>query len=358
MGGLITRKKIVEQLKADLIGKDAYRGVTLSYAWLANQFGHFALGFVPVLMVNAILNRNHLPHPARMAAFFVAAFWLIFETYNFLGPLLLNKQSRSRRLFLPASAYIFQPAWKNVFLDTLTDLLFFWIGAFMAGIFLKFSWALMIALCCMLLFVWYPCRWWYATKMRIQYAKLPVQCRLSQWKGNINGADRQVILDYVNTTNTNTGKHLLLFGDPCTGKSALCISIATEMAIKGYACSYYTAAKLYHLFSCTHDEILEMENCELWSWRTADFLVIDDIDPANSMLPNTISPAQLLQIIDADVGVTAKHYNRTQLATQNVIWVLGSPAQWETNTGWKDMLLQIGVAASHIQAVCLAKRNA
>ena len=34
-----TLKDIFSQLKADLIGKDSYRGVTLSYSWLANQLG-------------------------------------------------------------------------------------------------------------------------------------------------------------------------------------------------------------------------------------------------------------------------------------------------------------------------------
>ena len=29
-------KRILQQLKADLIGQDSYRGVTLTYAWLAN----------------------------------------------------------------------------------------------------------------------------------------------------------------------------------------------------------------------------------------------------------------------------------------------------------------------------------
>lgn len=41
----ISIKDIRNQLKADLIGKDSYRGVTLTYSWLANQFGHFSLGY-------------------------------------------------------------------------------------------------------------------------------------------------------------------------------------------------------------------------------------------------------------------------------------------------------------------------
>jgi hypothetical protein len=37
----ISFKRILKQLQADLIGKDSYRGVTLTYAWLANSLGTF-----------------------------------------------------------------------------------------------------------------------------------------------------------------------------------------------------------------------------------------------------------------------------------------------------------------------------
>ena len=47
----ISAKNILLQLKADLIGKDSYRGVTLTYSWLANQFGHFSLGFIPATIL-------------------------------------------------------------------------------------------------------------------------------------------------------------------------------------------------------------------------------------------------------------------------------------------------------------------
>ncbi len=44
MNKTITGRDIRNQLKADLIGKDSYRGVTLTYTWLANQFGHISSG--------------------------------------------------------------------------------------------------------------------------------------------------------------------------------------------------------------------------------------------------------------------------------------------------------------------------
>ena len=82
MKNKIPFKRILQQLKADLIGKDSYRGVTLTYAWLANQFGHISLGFIPTFVVYYFLNIE-----AFKAALYVAAFCFLFELYNFLGPL-------------------------------------------------------------------------------------------------------------------------------------------------------------------------------------------------------------------------------------------------------------------------------
>src|SRR5262249_33558356 len=98
--GVINGKDVLHQLKEDLIGKDSYRGVTLTYSWLANQFGHFSLGYVPTLILYSILKRTRIDKPFFWAAVIICGVWLLFETYNFLGPLLLKKHSRSNLLFV------------------------------------------------------------------------------------------------------------------------------------------------------------------------------------------------------------------------------------------------------------------
>src|SRR5437868_1684421 len=97
----ITIANFLAQLKADLIGKDSYRGVTLTYSWLANQFGHFSLGFVPTLFLYLFLLKKHgFDSAAKWAPIIVAGAWIAFETYNFLGPLLSKKQSKSKLVFV------------------------------------------------------------------------------------------------------------------------------------------------------------------------------------------------------------------------------------------------------------------
>ena len=117
----ISTKRILQQLKADLIGKDSHRGVTLTYAWLANQFGHISLGFIPSFLLHFFFNLA-----ALKAVLYVSLFWFLFELYNFLGPLLSKRGSNSDMLFMPKKdKYIFKPKWIIIVFDTLEDLCFF-----------------------------------------------------------------------------------------------------------------------------------------------------------------------------------------------------------------------------------------
>jgi hypothetical protein len=97
MNKTITGRDIRNQLKADLIGKDSYRGVTLTYTWLANQFGHISLGFIPTFILYLILSKNYDDEAASLwAAVLISAAWFIFETFNFLGPLLLSRPLKKK----------------------------------------------------------------------------------------------------------------------------------------------------------------------------------------------------------------------------------------------------------------------
>ena len=101
----INFKAVTTQLKNDLIGKDSYRGVTLTYAWLANQFGHFALGFIPAIVIyNLIKDKPGIHYPELWASLGVWSFWILFELYNFLGPL-VKLPSGKKELNNPGDYY-------------------------------------------------------------------------------------------------------------------------------------------------------------------------------------------------------------------------------------------------------------
>lgn len=100
MNKTITGRDIRNQLKADLIGKDSYRGVTLTYTWLANQFGHISLGFIPTFILYIILSRYFTEASASFwSAVYISAAWFVFETFNFLGPLLLSNPLKKKYFY-------------------------------------------------------------------------------------------------------------------------------------------------------------------------------------------------------------------------------------------------------------------
>jgi|GEM_PF-485572 len=352
--------QVLKQLKNDLIGKDSYRGVTFSYSWLANQFGHYALGFIPALLIWIVLTKlTTWPCPVLLAPTIVSIAWLVFETGNFLGPLLLKKQSLAEHFYLPSKEkYTFQPAWKNVAFDTFTDLLFFWLGAFSASLCLagiiggdsKIARNVLLALMVVLI---YPAAYWYRTKLYLQYAKFPIQFRLSQWKKHpqgepLNDIDVQTVLSFVEVSATSSGNHLLIFGGRRSGKSTLAIGIGTELSIKGYSCSYYTAMKLFNTFALNEPEIIASDDCEVWSWRTASLLVIDDLNPGSPTPRVFLSTNDVLAAINEGDAES----NRKCLAGKNVVWVLGDDDSGNPDA-WLKLLLDLGVCESKIATVGL-----
>ena len=340
----ISRKQILKQLKADLIGKDSYRGVTLTYSWLANQFGHFSLGFLPSLIVQHWLQKcSHINAPAFVAAVAVATFWLCFELYNFLGPLLAKKHSSSSKLYIPTtSKYVFQPAWANVAFDTFTDVCFFAVGAFTASLFGGILCKEIYILIALIIILIYPVRYWFVTKMLLQYARFPVQFRLSQWKGEMQANDVANIINYINKSNNTKGNHLLIFGGRKTGKSLLSVGIATELAIKQKTCSYYTATKWYNLLALTNEEVIATEDCDVWSWRTASTMIIDDINPGDLLNKDFVKPSDVKDFIeDANLALQ----NKEELSNKNIVWVMGKASDANSANEWVKMLQEtIGIS--------------
>lgn len=343
----IPRKAVWKQLKADLIGKDSYRGVTLTYAWLANQLGHLALGFIPTIVLFIYLSRQMEKTKAALwSAVIIASVWTLFEAYNFLGPLLLKKRSASRTVFVPKARYTFTPAWRNIAFDTLTDVIFFCFGAFTASICCVYSDNAAVVLVVLLLALIYPCAYWYLTKMYLQAPQYPFQFRLSQWEKDISEQNKTSVERFMQ--NEGSGMHLLLFGHRGSGKTTLSVGIATEMSIRRHSAIYVTAMKLYCLFFEPHSEDEEA----LWNWRNSSVLIIDDINPGGPIPKDIVAPGFFLEMLDT---FKENEINRKALKSKNVIWVLGNsvPAQNVLDT-WESMLQRIGVNKECILTVNLS----
>lgn len=326
----ITFGNMFRQLKADLGGKDSYRGVTLTYTWLANQFGHFSLGFIPTFIAY-LLMKPHMDdrRAALNAAWIISAVWLVFETINFLGPLTLGKKGGVK-------SYVFQPAWGNVAFDTITDLLFFWLGAFFCALLCTGTSLAWVIVTVTGLLIAYPTYYWYLTKMYLQTPGYPFQFRLSQWNTEqIDTSDIQLVRRFLD--NNTMGMHLFLFGPKSSGKTSLSVAIATELSIRHYSAVYTSAMKLYCMFFEDDDANADV----LWNWRKASILVIDDINPGDPIKEDLITPDRFLSFVD---GSATNDINRTALKDTNVIWVLGNDDEdRKLSEKWQDMLNSIGV---------------
>ena len=271
----IKAKDIFKQLGADLIGKDSYRGVTLTYSWLANQFGHFSLGFIPTVILH---NLTHFKNQ-NCSAIIVSLFWLFFESLNFSLPLLFNTPSRSKVLpFLSKQKYIFKPDYCNVGFDTLTDVVFFGLGAFVANIVFNYTKTNLLIFLGLFAILIYPSHYWYITKMYIQNAVYPYQLRLSQIDNDkITTLGVKNVEKYKKNCLESTGNNFLIYGPDYSGKSSLAVAIATELSIKHKVCWFTTGMKILGKFSEELDATQGTEN--LWNWKVADVLIIDDINP-------------------------------------------------------------------------------
>ena len=342
----ISFKRILKQLKDDLIGKDSHRGVTLTYAWLANQFGHISLGFIPAFILFYLFSIDEFK-----AAIYISIGWLAFETYNFLGPLLSKKESSSDVFFIPKTAsYKFNPKWANVAFDTFTDVCFFAFGAFLFALTItkgkdKIIIYILIALAVYLLIA---TRYWFVTKMYQFYARFPFQFRLSQWDFSIDGDNKSKVDAFLKSEKAE-GNHLLISGALSTGKTSLGIGILNELSIKHNTCLYVSAMKMCNYFFKDEGDILETH--EIWDWQTVQFLMIDDINPTEPIQNELINPDILLSFIDTLTPINTK--NRALLKSKNVVWVLGSKLSDDEEKRWIQLLQNIGIQKDKILTVHL-----
>jgi hypothetical protein len=336
----ITGKDIFKQLKYDLIGKDSYRGVTLTYSWLANQFGHIGLGFIPTLIVYVILTHCFgATNASTKAAIGVWATWILFEVYNCVEPILFNHSKK----------YTFAPPWGNIIYDTATDLSFFGIGALASGCLCTYSPGLLTGLIILFVLVACPARDWYLTKMYEQEAGYPFQFRLSQWGASLSEENTQKVLAFADVV--VTGKHLFLFGAYKSGKTSLSVAIANERSIKHHTCTYVTAMKLFSLFFEPIDPIEDLGS--LWSWRNASLLVIDDINPGFPLKEEVVTPNAFLRFLDHDGMGEA---NKKVIREKNIIWVLGTDDAPDNTRQqkWEEMLVHLGINRNNITSINLS----
>ncbi len=345
-------KPIYHQLKQDLIGKDAYRGITLSYAWLANQFGHFALGFIPVPVLHALLNLFLKGEKFFLLPYLPSAIvwliWIAFEIVNFYKS--VSRKKNEPAIVKKAKEYFYYPRRGHFYYDLYTDIGFFALGAFSALLLIHFSIAVVwfcIAIATALII---PSRYWYSSKIYLQRALYPFQYRLSQWNTYMSVQNKDAINRFMQEELSPL--HMLLLGEDDNEKIHLCIGIGSEISYQLKKCRYLTAMKAFECFYRREAEDSPTSSLFSWNWQEAGLLIIDDTNPSHCDIKEVISTDEFLQKINDNYGTE----NRKLLTEKKVIWVLGNEsAAGQEEEKWKKMLLDIGVHIENIVVINLSK---
>lgn len=331
MKGKITFKDILSTLHSDLIGKDSHRGITLTYGWMANQVGHFALGFIPVTILYSF------DFGLREGFISVSLFWLAFEIYNALSPL-YKKEYRGNGKF--------KVQWKNLTSDTFTDLCFFWLGSstmyFIQGGDKSFLWAYFLLL---LLLIVFTC-FWFLTKFYQQNAYLPYPFRLSQWNNPISDESRDHIMSYWKQP--DTVRHFIVIGNKGSGKTRLMVGVANEMAIRHRLSTYTTFTKFISQLQEPNEE-LNRNSYSKWNWTESDFIIVDDINPVEPISANLVKASDVINFIDLQLS----ERNRKCLMNTSFAWVVGEYNQDDSSESWVKALKDLGISENCIHLVNL-----
>lgn len=265
-----TLKEYGTQFKNDLWCKEAVTGYTYSYTWMANQLGHFALGYVPALLIISVVH-----------AIFCASYWFAFIAL-FPSVLMFFKElsdvNNEKKLFKISKGAIPLDI-KNVWLNALTATWFTFVGSVIASTTYlsilagaNFVWLPIVSLVIMGIPSLFIGLYWISKKICFQRSNLPFMYRLSYFPHNkVDNIDK--ILSFLNG---ETNK-ITIVGPPRSGKTDLAVAIGTELAATKQKVRYGDIFEF--LEDKGLDERINIHVARLlWSWEESDVWIIDDCD--------------------------------------------------------------------------------
>lgn len=322
------------QLGFDLKGKDAFRGISLSYGWLANQTGHICLGLLLAaiiywlyLWVFHVLLSFSFQSPAyigpiplslqNVVSFCVGAsmvFWALFET--------LNVYWQYNRFFQQNNGWIDIP---NMLYDVIIDVFFFFIGALIFGCIADYHWSYLVLIAIFLIVVLIAGVDWYKMKVYIQTADLPFQFRMGMWENELAVINDAAARGFLEDPHNGRFKHMMIYGPSMSGKTRLAVGLATEGSMKEISFQYSTANNLIEEFEFPEDFLREWEHHFVvhWTWHEAECLIIDDISgrtfdhPQQNMavMPQDALLRMLLNLNLLDIA---------EFMARDIVWVISA----------------------------------
>jgi len=307
-----TISQVFYQIVSDWFGKDAQTDYTYSYVWMANQFGHFGLGFILSIFIFWILILLNVP--ANMFIYVLAGqgvFWIFKEVRDYF---VIIKETYT--CFVPDKLFIIKDLSTDVFFILYGSVVAY-IGLGISGLYglLSFAAGLIPTL---FLFVY-----WIKRKMYFQITAIPYYYRLSNFFGTLPKEQVDGINRFVKKRKIDLPtdwQHILIFGPYNSGKTSLAIGIGTDFAVNlGYS-RYMSFNKFLDLLNLETEKVYE-EGTKIVPWRKTELLIVDNVSVGIDK--QTAFNPELLR--DAILNSKYKGQNITTLQNQKTIWVIGNP---------------------------------
>jgi len=332
---------LLKQAKADLWAKEVQTGYTVTYAWMANQLGHFALGFIPVYFLlwlalasglaewlRPILGEQGL----RWSQFLIPAAWLLWFINKERGDVQEAIADARKDNVFPMDA-------GDVRRDAYTAVYFFAAGLAVACADLAarlhkdpaWYWLPVVVFLAQFLVGLFPAYYWLSRKKCFQQADLPYIFRLANFPPKISSPPVSesvpALLEF--TSMQGKWKHLLICGPLQSGKTTLASAIGTEHTFRMGRARYLGVFDFLQFADFDHDP-LASPNQPLWPWQQSNILILDDLDPG---FPddNILSRAEIVKQI-------SKMKSLNQLRSCRTVWLVGNEAHLEF---WRTELARL-----------------
>ena len=328
---VVTLKDVLQQVWADWTDKEVQAGYTYTYIWMANQLGHFTLGFLPTYLVSWgilwISGRGIEDVYCKYLLWFpllLAVGWAAKEIWDVA------------RAVKSASGHAFPVDRADLWMDAGTAVFFFWCGIVTATVGLRYpAFGLASFAVVLVLAVALPARYWLPRKLCFQRARLPYLARLADFTSRFGAAPPRLgppaIVQFLAAAKQGTRAaptHLLVFGALGTGRTSLAVGIGTEHSFEIRRTRYLTWTKFLEI--AVHDPTPDRQDgAAAWPWMDADILILDDmVDQSDP------SPPALLAEKERELS-SLPDAARKALASRRAVWVFGeisgdtpAPAQW------------------------------
>ena len=332
---------------------------TFTYEWVADQTGHFALGFELTYLLYWIAFLLGYTE-GRVGFWLGVAVTLVFAV----------KEARdyfSTRAQAAAAMSVFIFNGQEVLWNCVTAVFYIGVGALVAGLAILYPLYGIIAVFASAPFVIWMGYSWLKGKLTFQQAGVPYLYRLANFPSPIDKAMGEFIVDMSKPAAPgaapSTNYHFVIAGPLNSGKSSLAIGLGSEFGIRLGIGRYTTWAKLIQSAIKKDGEWDKPDFDDgriLWPWQTSELLIVDDVDvlsdhvsKADAERERSIAQqrADVLKAQIPDVLLDAVKFRRT-------VWVIGDVDDGELDR-WRMMIADvIGVPGANVRTLLLRDKIA